>query len=82
MEAPAESARWTAATLSTEPLAVSLVDALQLAPMVLLSLFAGLEQALDQGGFYPPDKRESVIRNMRDRLHRMAMTEQDVRTFL
>ena len=35
------AARWTAATLSTSPIAVSAVDALQLAPMVLLSLFAG-----------------------------------------
>ena len=43
------AARWTAATLSTEPLAVSLVDALQLAPMVLLSLFAGqLADATDR----------------------------------
>jgi MFS family permease len=43
------AARWTAATLSTEPLAVSSVDALQLAPMVLLSLFAGqLADATDR----------------------------------
>jgi MFS family permease len=35
------AARWTAATLSPSPLAVSAVDALQLAPMVLLSLLAG-----------------------------------------
>ncbi|MDP2313266.1 MAG: MFS transporter [Pseudomonadota bacterium] len=43
------AARWTAATLSPSPLAVSAVDALQLAPMVLLSLFAGnLADALDR----------------------------------
>lgn len=35
------AARWTAATLSPSPLAVSAVDALQLAPMVVLSLAAG-----------------------------------------
>lgn len=46
----------------------------------LLSLFASLEEALAEAGFYPPGKRESVARNMRDMLHRMAMTEQDVRT--
>ncbi|KQT07756.1 RNA methyltransferase [Methylobacterium sp. Leaf399] len=46
----------------------------------LLSLFASLEGALDGAGFYPPEKREIVVRNMRDMLHRMAMTEQDVRT--
>ncbi len=43
------AARWTAATLSPSPLAVSAVDALQLVPMVLLSLFAGtLADALDR----------------------------------
>jgi MFS family permease len=35
------AARWTAATLSSSPLVVSSVDALQLVPMVLLSLAAG-----------------------------------------
>ncbi|MDP2308208.1 MAG: MFS transporter [Pseudomonadota bacterium] len=43
------AARWTAATLSPSPMAVSAVDALQLVPMVLLSLFAGtLADALDR----------------------------------
>lgn len=46
----------------------------------LLSLFASLEEALGAAGFYPPEKREIIARNMRDMLHRMAMTEQDVRT--
>lgn len=46
----------------------------------LLSLFDSLEVALDRAGHYPPDKREIMARNMRDILHRMAMTEQDVRT--
>ncbi len=35
------AARWTAATLSPSPLAVSAVDTLQLLPMVALSVFAG-----------------------------------------
>lgn len=35
------AARWTAATLSPSPLGVSAVDALQLGPMVVLSLLAG-----------------------------------------
>lgn len=43
------AARWTAATLSPSPMAVSAVDALQLVPMVLLSLVAGtLADALDR----------------------------------
>lgn len=47
----------------------------------LLSLFASLEATLDRVGFYPPEKRDIIARNMRDMLHRMSMTEQDVRTF-
>ncbi|MDP4021194.1 RNA methyltransferase [Methylobacterium sp. NEAU 140] len=47
----------------------------------LLTLFGNLETALDAAGFYPPEKRAVIARNMRDMLHRMAMTEQDVRTF-
>ena len=47
----------------------------------VLSLFASLEAALDEAGFYPPAKRDGIVHNMRDRLHRMALTEQDVRTF-
>ena len=46
----------------------------------LLSLFGSVEAALAEAGFYPPEKREIIARNMRDMLHRMAMTEQDVRT--
>jgi len=47
----------------------------------LLSLFASLEETLASAGFYPPEKREIIARNMRDMLHRMGPTEQDVRTF-
>lgn len=46
----------------------------------LIALFGSLEAALGSAGFYPPEKREIIARNMRDMLHRMAMTEQDVRT--
>ena len=47
----------------------------------LLALFETLEATLAHAGFYPPEKRETIARNMRDRLHRMSLTEQDVRTF-
>ena len=47
----------------------------------LLALYGNLETALDAAGFYPPEKRSVMARHMRDMLHRMAMTEQDVRTF-
>ncbi|MGC5778301.1 RNA methyltransferase [Methylobacterium sp. NFXW15] len=47
----------------------------------MVALFANLEAALDVAGFYPPEKRGGITRNMRDMLHRMALNEQDVRTF-
>ena len=47
----------------------------------VIALFASLESALDAAGFYPPEKRDIIARNMRDMLHRMSLTEQDVRTF-
>ena len=47
----------------------------------LISLFENLEADLDAAGYYPPAKRDGMIRNMRDMFHRMAMTEQDVRSF-
>ena len=45
------------------------------------ALFDSMETALDEAGFYPPDKKATMARNMRDMFHRMAMTEQDVRTW-
>lgn len=47
----------------------------------LVSLFGYVEDELDRAGFYPPDKRPTMTRNMRDMFHRMGMTEQDVRTW-
>lgn len=47
---------------------------------MVVSLFDYLEDELDRGGFFPPDKREIMARNLRDILHRLAMSEQDCRT--
>jgi tRNA/rRNA methyltransferase len=48
----------------------------------IFGLFGHLETALDESGFlFPPEKRPAMIRNIRNMFHRMAMTEQDVRTF-
>jgi tRNA/rRNA methyltransferase len=47
----------------------------------LMALFGSLEAALGDANFYPPEKRAIIARNMRDMLHRMSLTEQDVRTF-
>ena len=47
---------------------------------MLLSFFDYAEAELDAGGFYPPDKRPVMTRNMRDIFHRLELSEQDVRT--
>ncbi len=48
----------------------------------LHALFAHLEAELDDAGFlHPPEKRASMVRNIRNMFHRMAATDQDVRTW-
>ena len=48
----------------------------------LFGLFHHLEDELDRTGFlYPPEKRASMVRNIRNMFHRMAASEQDVRTW-
>ncbi|ACI98402.1 RNA methyltransferase [Rhodospirillum centenum] len=48
----------------------------------LHNLFDHLEGELDQTGFYThPDKKPSMVRNVRNTLQRAHMTEQEVRTF-
>lgn len=47
----------------------------------LFGLFEHLERALDDSGFLkPPEKRASMVRNIRAMLERMEATEQEVRT--
>ena len=48
----------------------------------LLHLFGHLEEELDRAGFLrPPEKRPTMVRAIRNMFHRMALTEQDVRTW-
>jgi len=47
---------------------------------MIVSFFDYLEAELDAVNFYPPDKKPIMTRNMRDIFHRLALTEQDVRT--
>ena len=48
----------------------------------LLALFEHLESELDRCGFLrPPEKRPTMVRTIRNMLHRMGATEQDVRTW-
>jgi tRNA/rRNA methyltransferase len=48
----------------------------------LFGLFGHLEGALDEAGFLkPPEKRPAMVRSIRNMFHRMAATEQDVRTW-
>ena len=47
----------------------------------LLGLFEHLEKELDYCGFlFPPEKRETMVNNIRTMFARMAPTEQEVRT--
>lgn len=47
----------------------------------LFGLFEHLERELDRAGFfYPPEKRPTMVRNLRNMLQRMQATEQEVRT--
>jgi len=47
----------------------------------LLNFFTRLEAALDECGFlFPPEKRPSMVRNIRNMFQRMQPTEQDLRT--
>jgi tRNA/rRNA methyltransferase len=47
---------------------------------MVVSFFDYLEAELDAVNFYPADKKPIMARNMRDILHRLAMSEQEVRT--
>jgi tRNA/rRNA methyltransferase len=48
----------------------------------MLGLYEHLEGELDAAGFFhPPEKRPSMIRNLRVALSRARMTDQEVRTF-
>jgi tRNA/rRNA methyltransferase len=47
---------------------------------MLASFFDYVEAELEAVNFYPEDKKPIMARNMRDIFHRLAMTEQEVRT--
>ena len=47
---------------------------------MILSFFDYLEAELEAANFYPADKKPIMTRNMRDIFHRLALTEQDIRT--
>ncbi|WP_422367732.1 RNA methyltransferase [Pelagibius sp.] len=47
----------------------------------LMNFFTRLEAALDETGFlYPPEKRPTMVRNLRNLFHRIAPTEGEVNT--
>lgn len=46
----------------------------------IISFFTYLEDELARSGFFPPDKRPVMVRNLRDLFHRLDMTDQDIRT--
>ena len=49
---------------------------------VVVGLYEQLEGELDNAGFFhPPEKRPSMVRNLRISLGRARLTEQEVRTW-
>ena len=66
---------------STAPPVVAQPGSRPAAREAIVELFAFVERELEAAGFYPPDKKPVMSRNMRDMFHRMALTEQDVRTW-
>src|SRR3546814_467409 len=47
----------------------------------LVNFFERLEAELDEAGFlFPPEKRPSMVRNLRNMFHRMAPTESEINT--
>jgi tRNA/rRNA methyltransferase len=49
---------------------------------VMMGLYEQLEAELDEAGFFhPPEKRPSMVRNLRVALGKAGMTEQEARTF-
>jgi tRNA/rRNA methyltransferase len=65
--------RRRAAVFGRDPLAPA-------AREMLTSFFDYVEAELEAVNFYPEDKKPIMARNMRDIFHRLAMTEQEVRT--
>ncbi|QFU15997.1 RNA methyltransferase [Microvirga thermotolerans] len=55
-------------------------EALPASRETLISFFDYIEGELDAVSHFPEDKRPVMVRNMRDIFHRLALTEQDVRT--
>lgn len=69
--------------VSDRPRAAFAHNIAERAPMeVQVGLYEQLEAELDKAGFFhPPEKRPSMVRNLRVALGRAAMTEQEVATF-
>ncbi|MDQ0462426.1 tRNA/rRNA methyltransferase [Caulobacter ginsengisoli] len=69
--------------VSDRPRAAFAHNIAERAPLeVQVGLYEQLEAELDKAGFFhPPEKRPSMVRNLRVALGRAAMTEQEVATF-
>lgn len=72
---------WRATVLDAPPAAFDNADP-PADQAAMLGLYEQLERALDEAGFFfPPEKRPSMVRNLRVALGRARMTDQEVRTF-
>ncbi len=72
---------WFMAADDTEPRRLEVGVGRPASKADLLNFFERLEAALDESGFlYPPEKRPTMVRNLRNLFHRVAPTEGEVNT--
>jgi len=72
---------WFQVADETAPESVDLLGADWATNAELVGLFEHLEAELDQAGFlFPPEKREPMVRNIRNILQRVPLTSQDTQT--
>jgi tRNA/rRNA methyltransferase len=72
---------WFKAADATPPERIDYLETRPATKEELLGFFEHLEGELDRFGFLkPPEKRPSMIRNLRNMFQRASMTEQEVRT--
>lgn len=72
---------WFAAGDTTAPQTLDLQGSPPASKEELFGMFAHLERELDIAGFlFPPDKREVMVRNLRNMFTRAQLSDQEVRT--
>jgi tRNA/rRNA methyltransferase len=72
---------WFTAADQTPPVQLDTAHSIPAPKEALIHFFAHLEEELDRSGFMrDPDKRPTMVRNLRNIFQRAQLTEQEVRT--